>query len=1237
MTLKNMLLVLVLFNLFLFAQQPENLFKGLGQGILRGTPGLVGWNEYLVPGRLEIPRSYLPETFVHPRFIPMSGRGATNSGWQEIVEFAPVLRRIANVPGAMVRDKARWAKLCAILYRLTWQASYLEEGKKMLISLPEAPEIVSLEGGRSGEGWGEFLESAEAIPDLVVAYDGLAEFLTDEEKAGVERKIFTVIGQLRKAIWSTTRNNHTIVFGVAITMAAMGLDHPENYLDVDRNRLYHEGLNVLSESLGAVSPDGGYPEGSGYAVYILNFVVQMATYQQYLMGESVMDNPVLQRLMQWTLDHIRPTGELSRFDDSYQWIHPAFILLLPYFRKTEWHWERWIPMTERYLGYHTLKAEVAIFQPDAFCPSTKPREGPAGKGFPLHGDMVFRDNEYLPNILGVFLAENPEYFSDVHEHVDPLSFELSTVNGSIFTNGGYGKHTSDPDRFFYLSDRSTSGILVNGRGPDGNPFSDDEIHPFWRWMTATEETAVGEAEILVQGVRVNRMVYFQKPGIFLILDRSLGARPHTLGSHFLTPLQISVQEKNRYLLHGEKASTLLMGEGLRSDLVSLHGAYDNELSFLEFESLENVAQAQTFLVIPDYDPVRYPIVENRRPDENPLWEIRDLSRGDRLLIYRQKGSLQSLPGLAVKTDASISIYSEHFSKRREQLTVLDAMKIRWDQLEIEANNPMEMTMVRWAEGFELVVSGGEGVDSVRVLYAGRDHILVEGTPVSAGVWIPVYGEMRLSSGTIREEMVCYRKEIPTYQNYAHIMGFPEGKPVPDFIQAEREAFIAGKIQQGIGAWVQHESNRLTGDSLLLGKTAHAILGLAKYNYLLYDDRYRIKIPHLNRTAWDSEKGIIEIQQTGEYTDQGWRIRTFSAGWKNGSSFFHRLQYLHLKDDEYSVRWASGVMGTLVYGGIQLGEVNHYSAGFYGNEFPLSGRLDWDDGRISMWEADLYLGRIVVHVAEYHQGPFRGYRGKGDFTLTRWFRIFFQDEYRKSAYRRSTVGWSLTGRRGNMAGNFIREWLPATGKVTYGGYWMGSVFGRKGQVSMSGAICEDEWTHSISLSSTRGRKRYQGRGYFSSSSGLGNRIEQSLFLLPGTGGMEWGLIQSVDWWDGHHRWRQGIGFSTVMEKIILGPYVGVIINNRRLKPEKGFSGAIAGIGSIHYTETDDRTGGTISQIGGTLQIARLFLRGMAEWQKNRWQWIRIELSGITPWTSPHLQFVFRRPGNIWLQGGVVYRF
>ncbi|MEJ2635036.1 MAG: hypothetical protein P8184_07060 [Calditrichia bacterium] len=231
----------------------QNFGKYLGEGVLYSRYKKPGWREYIMPDRLELtcmssaglpPQTRLLTAY-QINLIKIRKNRAPYDRWYRLVRQKadqPVLPRYGRVT-----EIARQAKACALLYCIEKDPAYLHKTIDLLDRLPEPPAIADLEGGKPNSGWGDYLQSAEAVPSLCVTYDLLQEELPPQIRVDTKRKVLEVVEQLVNAFKITPRNNHVTVMAIAVCTSALTFDNIGEYLYYSRNDLFRSGIDQLSQ------------------------------------------------------------------------------------------------------------------------------------------------------------------------------------------------------------------------------------------------------------------------------------------------------------------------------------------------------------------------------------------------------------------------------------------------------------------------------------------------------------------------------------------------------------------------------------------------------------------------------------------------------------------------------------------------------------------------------------------------------------------------------------------------------------------------------------------------------------------------------------------------------------------------------------------------------------------------------------------------------------------------------
>ena len=503
------------FQLPIFAQSNvvEKLGDGasfLANGVLNGRYKKPGWNEFIMPHRLEIGGSRIIRPQSHPRLVNISGFTRISQSSPESARWVQLIRQAANQPvsGNYPRVKS-WspvAKAAAFMYKSERQPIYLQKVIDFFKQLPEPPEIVDFEGGTADIDWGDFLQSTEPIPDLCVAYDLLYGDLPVAVRQEFERKIIGVSETLIDGLKYTPKNNHVTVMSIAIATTALSVENINQYSHYTANEMHNLALEYLSESLGLIAPDGGYAEGPYYARYILNYLAPFSIHLKNVTGIDLFDHPQLRRMVNWVFDNEKSSGNFTQFDDAFT-THFFFLPLILAKTEAENDWQQYRNMDSQFTNYQPNMVEAVLLPMNLVQNNLQFKLHYPGKFYPDMGQAIFRDKSAQPDFFTSLLFEQEEYFADVHEQTDPLAIEISAFGKDFIIDGGYGDGTADADRPFFLSQQSNSSVLIDGLGTNPNPLSGD--NPFAQldfafstphFAAASVSQKIGDADIRAQYV-----------------------------------------------------------------------------------------------------------------------------------------------------------------------------------------------------------------------------------------------------------------------------------------------------------------------------------------------------------------------------------------------------------------------------------------------------------------------------------------------------------------------------------------------------------------------------------------------------------------------------------------------------------------------------------------------------------------------------------------------------------------
>jgi hypothetical protein len=506
------------------------------KGIVAADYKKLGWNEYIPKDGLEFPDIPLKALKSHPRLITEiqikyaieNIRRQPFRQWYGHLKNAP-----SNINSSLFNPLFKVAdriKMIAFLYKIEGEKKYLRQLEGLLSQIPNPPLSNNVQGGIVGQGWGDFLESAQAINSLCVALDLTFNELDEAILEATLQKMFIRTDQILHAFAYTPANNHLLVMGISLLEMAMLIDQPENYIAYNRHEIWNAGWGHVSRALGLISPDGGYAEGVDYARFILNYLAPFSIHLYNNTGLRLFDNPILIRMLNWVMANDKGNGIYAKFDDALNGEAFIYPLVIPFssqgarynkYFKTLPQSNRAIPnMVEGLSVYQDLQTSF-INDPDNV------------QFYPDMGQAVFKDNFFNPSIFVSILGERERWFADRHEHIDPLAIELNAFGEDILIDAGYGQWTSDYNRTsWYTTPFAHNGILIDGLGTYRNPIWGDStgcrmVHAF---QTPTLASATMHTQI--QNVNLSRKTYFIQNRFVFIVDHVEASRNHSVALNF---------------------------------------------------------------------------------------------------------------------------------------------------------------------------------------------------------------------------------------------------------------------------------------------------------------------------------------------------------------------------------------------------------------------------------------------------------------------------------------------------------------------------------------------------------------------------------------------------------------------------------------------------------------------------------------------------------------------------------
>ncbi len=531
------------------------------KGIVAANYSKKSWIEDFPLTAVELPSRYLTTPSVHPRLLTnfqlervrqRLGRYPFLDWYQSMKEQVETgLFRTRLADGRLVAGVSEFIKNLAFLYRVEGDPRYLKKATELLAELPEPPEILNFEGGRNGQGWGDFLQSSQALLDTWVALDLLYNDLPPDLRHQVRRKLLIITRQVTEALLYTPANNHVVVMSIAILTAALTEEHPENFIAYTRQELWQIGLNYLSRALGLIAPDGGYAEGVYYGNFVTNNLAPFSVYLENTTGIQLFKHPYLERMVNWLLANEKGSGNYSAFDDAFQVRFFYLPVIIPQSRlKSNWY-AQWRARQPPSRANENLVEALCVFEPLPEDPVVT--ETPV-QFFPESGQVIFRDRPIRPRIFASFISENERWFASRHEHIDPLNFELSAFGEDFIVDGGYGSGTGDENRYWYTSGFANNGILIDGRDTYRNPIWGDPNSSTLLHTFRTPASAAATITHTRGDVDLHRKVYFLRHRFILMIDRIEGNRSHDVSLNFNYLGDLQQETDVRLRIQGQTAS-----------------------------------------------------------------------------------------------------------------------------------------------------------------------------------------------------------------------------------------------------------------------------------------------------------------------------------------------------------------------------------------------------------------------------------------------------------------------------------------------------------------------------------------------------------------------------------------------------------------------------------------------------------------------------------------------------------
>ncbi|MFZ0389788.1 MAG: heparinase II/III family protein, partial [Calditrichia bacterium] len=954
----------------------QNAAGYLLKGVLYGRYKKPGWREFIMPDRLELPIARQFSAGKRPRLLSQNSiRLARARRLQKIYrEWYRLILQEAQSPlppdNFRVSALAGRAKAAAFLYRVEERGHWRRRALELLEMLPEPPQIINLEGGPAGRDWGDYLQSAEALPDLCVAYDLLADEIPGDLRFEVERKILRVAAQLAEGFNVTPRNNHVTVMSFAVATAALVIDQPERYIHYTSAGLFRTAMEHLSLSLGLISPDGGYGEGPYYARYVLNYLASFSLHLQEAAGADLFNHPYLERLVNWVMDNDKGSGQFTQFDDAYSTRFFFLPLLIPQCSSGV-RWEKWFRQQASYPQYSSNMVEALLYYRPA---GAALAENPffAAEFYPDMGQAVFRDRDVSPDFFVSLTGERERWFADVHEQIDPLSLEISALGEDWIIDGGYGGGTDDPDYQYFQSPQSASTMLVDGRGTDPNPLIGDPPGATLEFAFATARFAAAAFSHFIDDAKLTRTVFYTGENRLLLLDAMEAESPHELSLQFQHlgrlnnrgagewEFQKADKKMTVYWLNDQPDlwrtvydRGLATGAGtiFEHGVVSLQSAVRPRVqtaALWQAEQKKNPAAVIYQTPVKGEGEWRQMIHPQNGSTEEVVWNCRDtISTGlwssDARLIWSQSapgGELQQLlmvrgsffrqGNIEIKTSGKVTLY-------------LERQGTNWGgYLQLEENSRPLLLQVRGLNNYPLRLNG----------------LPVAGNSLQTGgaeYWVHQSGTLLFGGGSFLIRTPQQHLPAPDFLYWLRRM--PDIRQNSAYWSPYEQTLFENQVTEnllwGAGEAAEYWGERLSGDSLVLIHGLNALQGLLAYNYRASLEGRGFALPH--RYGWRGNAGSRkwQIREEGDWRGSGPYIRHLQINGEVAAQLALDYRFQHLYGDYYrqNLGLQMGAATRLYADLVNTGERQLQQYGFlaYGHNRYLSPNLLLRDGRLSALE------------------------------------------------------------------------------------------------------------------------------------------------------------------------------------------------------------------------------------------------------------------------------------------------
>ncbi|MFO7896013.1 MAG: heparinase II/III family protein, partial [Candidatus Cloacimonadales bacterium] len=405
-------------------------------------------------------------------------------------------------------------------YYLQGKPASLERARAALVNISPTLPPLTPEGGEYNQGWGDWMQAAEALRNFSVAYDLLYQQLSPAERTKIENSLIAQTEQIYQHFshfpssfdkvdiatgLGIPKNNHIIDIAIGVLTVAL-------VIDSERSNLWlEEALDQLGLGLSQILADGSYTEGGYYGQYVASRLFQFAFYYHNATGLNLHDIPRIAKFTEWLMELERSDESMPMWDDA-QNVHYFYKpMAIGLSKESERLQQVFEANPENYFSASSRMIEAFCAYDNRVAAS---RELPQSKFYAEGGQLIFQNR----SVQGLLLAE-PENTLSKHDHIDHLSFTFSAFQHHFLIDSGYGPGgVNDPERNWFLSPEAHNIPLVNGFGPDQNPLWGDTKSSLISHNYLAKSLATAAVSSNYRETEIRRTAILPEANYMIILD-----------------------------------------------------------------------------------------------------------------------------------------------------------------------------------------------------------------------------------------------------------------------------------------------------------------------------------------------------------------------------------------------------------------------------------------------------------------------------------------------------------------------------------------------------------------------------------------------------------------------------------------------------------------------------------------------------------------------------------------------